>query len=89
MPHILSFIQALKASWVKKVLDTQNQAPWKVLISNGLEKYGGDKFWYYTQYGLENLAHKFSLVWRDVILNYVKIQEIPFTAPDEILAQPL
>lgn len=77
-----------KTSWVKKVLDPHNQTPWKVLLSNILEKYGGDKFWYNTQYGLESLAHNFNLIWRDVILNHAKIHEILFTVTEEMLSQP-
>jgi hypothetical protein len=36
MPHIQSFIHALKVSWIKKILDPLNQGPWKVLISDHL-----------------------------------------------------
>jgi hypothetical protein len=41
--------------------------------------YCGDKFWYYTLYELESLTPKFDLFWRDVIVNYAKIHEIPST----------
>ena len=42
-PHIQSFIHALKASWIKKILDPMNQGPWKVLISDHLDASGGEK----------------------------------------------
>jgi hypothetical protein len=48
------------------------------------KKYGGDKFWYNTQYGLESLAPKFNLFWRDAILNHAKIHEILSTATEEM-----
>ena len=35
------------------------------------------------------MAPKFNLFWRDVIVNYAKIHEIPSTDPCEILAQGL
>ena len=44
MPHIQSFIHALKVSWIKKILDPLNQGPWKVLISDHLDASGGEKF---------------------------------------------
>ena len=31
MPHALSFVHALNISWIKRVLDPDNYAPWKVL----------------------------------------------------------
>jgi hypothetical protein len=34
MPHIQSFIHALKVSWIKKIVDPMNQGPWKVPISD-------------------------------------------------------
>jgi hypothetical protein len=43
MPHIQSFIHALKVSWIKKILDPMNQGPWKVLISDHLDASGGEK----------------------------------------------
>jgi hypothetical protein len=46
MPHVLSFVHALKISWIKRVLDPDNYAPWKVLWTDVLEDLGQDKFWY-------------------------------------------
>jgi hypothetical protein len=45
MPHVLSFVHALKISWIKRVLDPDNYAPWKVLLTDVLEDLGQDKFW--------------------------------------------
>jgi hypothetical protein len=33
MPHVLSFVHALKISWIKRVLDPDNYAPWKVTVT--------------------------------------------------------
>ena len=46
--------------------------------------YCGDKFWYNTLYELESLTPKFDLFWRDAIVNYAKIHEIPSTAKKQI-----
>jgi hypothetical protein len=37
MPHVLSFVHALNISWIKRVLDPDNYAPWKVLLTDVLE----------------------------------------------------
>ena len=43
MPHIESFIKALKLSWVNKVLDPlNNKSAWKVLLTDLLEVFGGE-----------------------------------------------
>ena len=33
MPHVLSFVHALNIFWIKRVLDPDNYAPWKVLLT--------------------------------------------------------
>ena len=50
------------------------------LVSNVLENILWDKFWYNTLYELESLTPKFDLFWRDAIVNYAKIHEMPSTA---------
>jgi hypothetical protein len=41
MPHIQSFYKALKMSWLHKLLDTFNHSPWKVLLLDYIQKWGG------------------------------------------------
>ena len=67
MPHVLSFVHALKISWIKRVLDPDNYAPWKVLLTDVLEDLGQDKFWYYSQSALKVLSAKFNPFWKNVI----------------------
>ena len=73
MPHIQSYIHALKVSWIKKMLDPLNQGPWKVLISYHLDASGGEKLWYLSPSGLKQLSKRFNSFWRDVILHYASI----------------
>ena len=89
MPHIQSFIHALKVSWIKKILDPLYQGPWKVLISYHLDASGREKLWYLSPSGLKQLAKQFNSFWRDIILHYASIRDNPSTAPEEILIQPL
>ena len=34
------FISAIKASWIKRYLDSENNGQWKIFIKNNLDKYG-------------------------------------------------
>ena len=65
MPHIQSFIHALKVSWIQKILDPLKQGPWKVrmLISYHLDASGGEKLWYLSPSGLKQLAKRFNSSW--------------------------
>ena len=73
MPHIESFCYALKMSWIHKLLDPLNHSPWKVLLLNSLQKFGGDRILYLGREGMECLARKLNPFWKDVFMNYSKI----------------
>jgi hypothetical protein len=45
---------ALKMSWLYKRLPPMNISPWKSLLLNYIEKYGGDKILYLKKGGLES-----------------------------------
>ena len=64
MPHVLSFVHALNISWIKRVLDPDNYAPWKVLLTDVLEDLGQDTFWYHSQSALKLLSAKFNPFWK-------------------------
>jgi len=40
LTDLKSFIQVIKANWIKRYLDEQNNGQWKVFIKNKLDKYG-------------------------------------------------
>lgn len=77
MPHVLSFVHALKISWIKRVLDPDNYAPWKVLLTDVLEDLGQDKYWYYSQ------SAKFNPFWKNVINVWASVKDDPSTAPEK------
>lgn len=89
LPHIISFVHALKISWIKRILDPENHAPWKVLVSDVLEEFGQDKFWHFTSNGLKTLSGKFNPFWKDVVNAWSSVRVDLPTAPEEILSQPL
>ena len=41
MIDILSFNKSLKATWIKKYLDTENEGSWKIFFDAELQRYGG------------------------------------------------
>ena len=41
MIDILSFNKSLKATWIKKYLDTENGGSWKIFFDAELQRYGG------------------------------------------------
>ena len=89
MPHITSFIHALKISWIKKILDPNKKSSWKILLTDLMEDLGGDKFWQYTKPALLQHAKKFNKFWHDVINSWALIQVNQSTTPEDILSQPL
>lgn len=44
MIDVRLFTKALKASWVKKYLDSENLAKWKLFVDSQLQIFGGDMF---------------------------------------------
>ena len=40
--YFASFNRSLKATWIKKSLDTENCGSWKSFLDSELEKYGGE-----------------------------------------------
>jgi hypothetical protein len=84
-----SFVHALKISWIKRVLDPDNYAPWKVLLTDVLEDLGQDKCWYYSQSALKVLSAKFNTFWKNVINVWASVKDDSSTAPGEILSQPI
>ena len=44
MININFFLNALKASWIKRIMDEENQGPWKIRYTKLLEKVGGSLF---------------------------------------------
>ena len=90
MPHITSFISALKVTWIQKVLDSDNNAAWKVLITDVLDEIGGENFWHFTKGAMTKLSSKFNTFWKDVVKVWATLRNDPPTAPEEeILSQPL
>jgi len=66
MIDIHSFNKALKATWIKKYLDTENRGKWKFFFDIELEKFG------YTLPFTSNLNKKDTGKWLDVTDSFLK-----------------
>ena len=66
MPHIQSFYKALKKSWLHKLPDPFNHSPWKVLLLDYMQNWGGSNILYLSKEGLEKIAEKVKPFWKDV-----------------------
>ena len=75
LPYIESYCYALKMSWIQKLLDPMNHSQWKLLLSDKIEKIGGDKVWLLKKVGIEKISTKFNPFWRDIFLIWSKILE--------------
>ena len=89
MPHIPSFCFALKMTWIHKLLDPLNNSPWKILLVDQYEKFGGDKIWFMTREGLEEISSHFNSFWRDIFLNWSILCEGSTNTVEGVLAQPI
>ena len=75
LPHIESYCYVLKMSWIQKLLDPMNHSQWKLLLSDKIEKNGGEKVWLLKKVGNEKISTNFNPFWRDIFLNWSKILE--------------
>ena len=87
MPHVPSFCAALKMSWLKKVLDVNYITPWKSLLLDTMERYGGDKMLYLPKEGILTLLHYFNSFWKSTLEVWANLVRYPPTTPDEVMSQ--
>lgn len=89
-PHILTFCNALKMAWIKKIVDPSCHAAWKILLLDKLECVGGDRIFKMTKDGLKELSKKFNTFWREVFISWASLQEhVSPTTPEEVISQPI
>ena len=56
-------------TWLHKLLDPLNISPWKTLLLETLQKFGGDNTLYLNNEGLSLLANRFNSFLRDIFNN--------------------
>ena len=74
MIDIKLFCQALKMTWIKKYIDPLNFSPWKILLIDSLEKWGGDKILLLGKEGLDTVASTSNPFWKDILDNFSNLQ---------------
>ena len=65
MPLIKSYAQALKLSWIKNILDPNNNSPWKILLSNISENFGYENMWHLQKEGLDMVSKLLNPFWKN------------------------
>ena len=89
MPHIESFCWSLKMSWINKLLDPLNISPWKTLIIDQYNKFGGDKIWMMSSEALSKISEFFNPFWKDIINNWGKLKKEKEDETVEVLSQSI
>ena len=89
MPQITCCCAALKISWLKKILDINYKAAWKMLLVDPLENFCGDKILYFTREGLIKASQQFNPFWKNVFEIWSKLERPHPTTPEEIMFQPI
>ena len=72
----------------EKVFDVNNSNPWKILLIDEIESYGGEKFWSLTKEGLKTKSFS-NPFWQNILEIRSSIQQNPATTHGEILSQPI
>ena len=72
IPNVEAFCQALKMSWIKRMLDDLNVTEWKLLLITNIEKYGGNYIWLAKE-KQPIFLKDLNPFWKDVFLAWNKI----------------
>ena len=86
MIDIKLFCQALKMTWIKKYIDPLNIYPWKILLIDSLEKWGGDKILLLGK-GLNTVASTLNPFWKDILDNFSNLQNEKVIDENDVLSQ--
>ena len=69
MIDIKRFCQALQMTWIEKYIDPLNFFPWKILLIDCLEKWGGDNILLLGKEDLNTVASTLNHFWKDILDN--------------------
>jgi hypothetical protein len=61
--------------WIKKYIYPLNFSPWKILLIDSLEKWGGDKILLLGKEGLDTVASTLNPFWKDILDNFSNLQK--------------
>ena len=89
VPNIELFSKTIKLVWIKKLMDINDTSPWKMLILNKLNKYGGNYVWYCSVHKLQELTSALNPFWRSVFESWSIINKKEIITPQDMLSQPL
>ena len=88
MLDVYKFLNSLKASWIKRLLDKNNKGTWKIFYQKKLEKYGDRLFFEcnITESDLKIIFPKKGFL-QDVLIAWFKIKciQTPINKGKEII----
>ena len=89
MPHIESFCMSLKMMWIHRLIDPLNISPWKTLIMDHFNRFGGDKIWMMSPNSLSYILPHFNRFWQDIFKNWGKLEKDSLDNASEILSKSI
>jgi hypothetical protein len=89
MIDIKLFCQALKMTWIKKYIDPLNIYPWKILLIDSLEKWGGDKILLHGKERLNTVVITLNPFWKDIHNNFSNLQNEKVTDGNDVLSKSI
>jgi hypothetical protein len=89
MIDIKLFCQALKMTWKRKYIDPLNFSPWKILLIDSLEKWGGDKILPPGKEGLNTVASTLNPFWKDILDNFSNLENEKVIDGNDVLNQSI
>ena len=90
MPHLSSFNNAMKITWVKRYLDEENESKWKLFFRLSLKNVGGDFFfkWNISPKHLP-INKDIDPFWNDVLIAWSHYKYYNPVKFKEIISQPI
>jgi hypothetical protein len=89
MIDIKLFCQALNMTWIKKYIDPLNIYPWKILLIDSLEKWGGDKILLHGKERLNTVVITLNHFWKDIHNNFSNLQNEKVTDGNDVLSKSI
>jgi len=91
LPHIESFIKALKIIWIQKLNNPLDFSDWKILFLNSSEKIYSGNLWVLEKSHLQHLSTKktFNVFWKEILTTWSSIPDEPPSHAIEYLSQRL
>ena len=76
-------------TWIKKYIDPLNCSPWKILLIDSLEKWGGDKILLHGKERLNTVVITLNPFWKDIHNNFSNLHNDKVIDGNDVLSQSI